>query len=136
MSLAHMSWLRYIGGRMKNDPRYSIGMVYNTFPWPTLDDNDKAALTKTGQVILDARAAYPDATLADLYDPDAMPANLRKAHIANDKAVDKLYCKQPFGSERERVEHLFMLYEQLQAPLVAASKPKPRKRKAKVIKTS
>ena len=136
MSLAHMSWFRYIGGRMKNDPRYSIGMVYNTFPWPELNDKAKATLTKTGQAILDARAEWPEATLADLYDPDTMPANLRKAHIANDKAVDKLYRKQPFESERERVEHLFMLYEQLQAPLVAAAKPKPRKRRAKTIKTS
>jgi len=65
-----------------------------------------------------------------------VPANLRKAHIANDKAVDRLYRKKPFESERERVEHLFMLYEQLQAPLVAASKPKPRKRKTRTVKTS
>lgn len=136
MSLSHMSWFRYIGGRMKNDPRYSIGMVYNTFPWPELDANAKEGLTKTGQAILDARAAHPDATLADLYDPDAMPDNLRKAHIANDKAVDRLYRKKPFESERERVEHLFMLYEQLQSPILAAAKPKPRKRKARTIKTS
>jgi len=74
--------------------------------------------------------------LADLYDPDAMPANLRKAHQANDKAVDRLYRKKPFESERERVEHLFMLYEKLSAPVLAAAKPKARKRKAKAIKTS
>lgn len=116
MSLAHMAWLRYIGGRMKNDPRYSIGMVYNTFPWPDLTSKAKAILTQTGQAILDALAAWPDATLADLYDPDTIPANLLKAHIANDKAVDRLYRKKLFESERERVEHLFMLYEQLQAP--------------------
>jgi hypothetical protein len=136
MSLSHMSWFRYIGGRMKNDPRYSIGMVYNTFPWPEIDANGIEILTKTGQTILDARAAHPDATLADLYDPDAMPANLRKAHIANDKAVDRLYRKKPFESERERVEHLFMLYEQLQSPILAAAKPKPRKRKTRTVKTS
>jgi len=136
MSLCHMSWLRYIGGRMKNDPRYSIGMVYNTFPWPELNDEARGMLTKTGQAILDARAEWPEATLADLYDPDSMPANLRKAHIANDKAVDRLYRKKPFESERERVEHLFMLYEQLQAPVLAAAKPKPRKRKPRTVKTS
>ena len=135
-SAIHMGWLRNIGGRLKSDYRYTINIVYNTFPWPTLDDKAKATLTKTGQAILDARAAWPEATLADLYDPDAMPANLRKAHQANDKAVDKLYRKKPFESERERVEHLFMLYEQLQSPILAASKPKPRKRKAKVVKTS
>lgn len=135
-SAIHMAWMRTITGRMKSDYMYSVGVVYNTFPWPALDDKAKEALTKTGQAILDARAEWPEATLADLYDPDAMPANLRKAHIANDKAVDRLYRKQPFESERERVEHLFMLYEQLQAPLVAASKPKPRKRRPKPIKTS
>lgn len=136
MSLSHMSWFRYIGGRMKNDPRYSIRMVYNTFPWPEIDSNDIEVLVKTGRAILDARAAHPDATLADLYDPDAMPANLRKAHIANDKAVDKLYRKKPFESERERVEHLFMLYEQLQSPIEAAAKPKPKKIRKRTVKTS
>ena len=132
----HNTWARVTAGRLKSDIRYSAKFTYNTFPWPDLTDAAKATLTKTGQAILDARAAWPEATLADLYDPDSMPANLRKAHIANDKAVDKLYRKKPFESERERVEHLFMLYEQLQAPLVAASKPKPRKRKARTVKTS
>ena len=135
-SSIHYSWVKNISGRFKSDPRYSSGLSYNPFPWPKLSDTAKATLTKTGQAILDARAAWPEATLADLYDPDTMPANLRKAHIANDKAVDKLYRKAPFESERERVEHLFMLYEQLQAPLVAASKPKPRKRKPRTVKTS
>lgn len=131
-----MAWMRTVTGRMKSDYMYSVGVVYNTFPWPALDDKAKETLTKTGQAILDARAAWPDATLADLYDPDSMPANLRKAHIANDKAVDRLYRKRPFASERERVEHLFMLYEQLQAPLVAKSKPKPKRRRVKAVKTS
>ena len=127
--------MRTITGRLKSDYRYSPS-VYNTFPWPELDQKAKEILSRTGQAILDARAANPDATLADLYDPDAMPANLRKAHIANDKAVDRLYRKKPFESERERVEHLFMLYEQLQSPILAAAKPKPRKRKARTIRTS
>jgi len=136
ISSMHMGWMRTVTGRMKSDYMYSVGVVYNTFPWPDLTDAAKAKLTKTGQAILDARAEWPEATLADLYDPDTMPANLRKAHIANDKAVDRLYRKKPFESERERVEHLFMLYEQLQAPALAAMKPKPRKRKARTIKTS
>ena len=135
-SAIHMAWMRTVTGRMKSDYMYSVGVVYNTFPWPDLTDAAKATLTKTGQAILDARAAWPEATLADLYDPDSMPANLRKAHIANDKAVDKLYRKKPFESERERVEHLFMLYEKLQSPILAAAKPKPRKRKARTVKTS
>ena len=135
-SSIHTAWMRAVGGKLKSDYRYSIGVVYNTFPWPELNATAKEKLTQTGQAILDARAEWPDATLADLYDPDTMPANLRKAHIANDKAVDRLYRKKPFESERERVEHLFMLYEQLQSPILAAAKPKPRKPRAKTIRKS
>jgi len=134
-STIHMAWLRNIGGRLKSDYRYSVGVVYNTFPWPKLDAKAKARLTATGQAILDARAAWPEATLADLYDPDAMPANLRKAHMNNDKAVDRLYRKQAFDSERERVEHLFALYEHMTAPLAAAATPKPRRSRSRAVKT-
>ena len=126
-SAAHMAWLRNIGGRLKSDYRYSIGLVYNTFPWPTLTDADKARLDALAQAVLDARAAHPDATLADLYDPDVMPADLRKAHRALDLAVDRLYRKAPFESDRERVEHLFMLYEKMTAGLLA--KPSRAKRR-------
>ncbi|KPP81569.1 MAG: Type II restriction enzyme, methylase subunit YeeA [Oceanicaulis sp. HLUCCA04] len=87
----HVAWLREIGGRLKSDFQYSPGIVYNTFPWPDLDDKAKAKLDALGQAILDARAAFPDATLADLYDPDTMPPALRKAHRENDRAVDRLY---------------------------------------------
>ena len=72
-----------------------------------------------------------DATLADLYDPDLMPPALRRAHQALDRAVDRLYRKGGFASERERVEHLFMLYEKMRAPLEAAAKPKPRRRRVR-----
>lgn len=112
-SAMHMGWLRQIGGRLKSDYRYSIGLVYNTFPMPLLDAKAEATLTAAGQAILDARAAHPGATLADLYDPDTMPNDLRAAHRANDRAVDRLYRPKPFDSERERVEHLFALYEQM-----------------------
>ena len=127
-SAMHMGWMRTITGRLKSDYSYSP-TVYNSFPWPDMTDKAKAILTKTGQAILDARAEWPEASLADLYDPDAMPANLRKAHIANDKAVDKLYLadkkgSKKFDSERERVEHLFALYETLTAPMLAAATPK------------
>ncbi len=127
-SAMHMAWLRHVGGRMKSDPRYSIRMVYNTFPWPELTDKSTKTLTEAAQAILDARAAHPDSTLADLYDPDTMPPNLRKAHRDNDRAVDRLYRKKPFDSERERVEHLFILYEKIKAPLIAEKrKRRPRK---------
>ena len=127
-SATHMSWLRHIGGRLKSDYRYSIGVVYNTFPWPKLTDADKSRLDNLAQAILHARAAHPGATLADLYDPDVMPADLRTAHRALDLAVDRLYRKEPFESDRERVEHLFTLYEKMTAGLFASAKPARRPR--------
>ena len=83
----------------------------------------------TDRIIARLTAAHPDATLADLYDPDVMPADLRKAHRTLDLAVDRLYRKAPFESDRERVEHLFMLYEKMTAGLLAKpDKPKRRKK--------
>jgi hypothetical protein len=129
-SRMHMAWLRNIGGRLKNDYRYSSGIVYNPFPWPQLDEAAKTKLEKLAKTVLDARAAHEGATLADLYDPDVMPEDLRKAHRALDEAVDRLYRKAPFASDRERVEHLFGLYEKLTAPmLAAAAKPKRGRKK-------
>ena len=128
-SAMHMAWLRHIGGRLESRYRYSIGLVYNTFPTPPADA-DRSRLEALAQAVLDARAAHPDATLADLYDPDLMPPNLRRAHHALDRAVDRLYRRQRFASERERVEYLFMVYEQLRAPLEAAMKAKPKRRRA------
>ncbi len=124
----HMSWTRYIGGRLKSDFQYSLGINYNTFPWPAADDKAKDKIRTLAQAVLDARVAHPGATLADLYDSDLMPADLRKAHRDLDAAIDKLYRPAPFDSDRARVEHLFALYEQLAAPLIAAARAK-RKRK-------
>ncbi|MCY3856741.1 MAG: hypothetical protein OXF78_10675, partial [Rhodospirillales bacterium] len=127
-SAMHMAWLRQIGGRLKSDYRYSIGLVYNTFPLPPKG----AALTKLeqlAQAVLDARNAHPGTTLADLYDPDLMPPNLRRAHQALDSTVDRLYRRKGFASERERVEHLFMLYEKMQAPLAASPMSGTRRRR-------
>ncbi|MDE0404223.1 MAG: hypothetical protein OXI53_02820 [Nitrospira sp.] len=129
-SAMHMAWLRHVGGRLKSDYRYSIGLVYNTFP--TLPKgSDLSKLEPPAQIILDARATHPDSTLADLYDPNLMPQNLRKAHKALDRTVDKLYCRTGFASERERVEHLFMLYEKMRAPLKAAMQANPKRQKKK-----
>lgn len=128
MSAMHMAWLRSFGGRLESRYRYSIGMVYNAFPMPPT--NDLSKLDPHAQAILDARANYPDASLADLYDPDIMPADLRRAHQANDKAVDRLYRKAPFKSERDRVEHLFQLYEKMTDPLLAKPAKKGRRRRA------
>ena len=126
-SRMHMSWLKYIGGRIKSDPRYSAGLVYNTFPWPDASDNLKDRIRTLAQAVLDARATHVGSTLADLYDPDAMPPNLRRAHRALDAAVDALYKRGGFSDDRERVEHLFGRYEKLMGALPMAE-PKKRRR--------
>jgi hypothetical protein len=118
-SSMHMAWLRQIGGRLKSDYRYSVGIVYNAFPWPDATAPQRARVRALAQDVLDARADFPKATLADLYDADAMPPKLRKTHRALDAAVDKLYRGTAFAGERERVEHLFGRYEALITPLVA-----------------
>ena len=132
-SLMHMAWMRAVTGRMKSDYMYSVGVVYNTFPVPP-KDADLTPLDPLAQAVLDARAAHPDATLAHLYDPDLMPVSLRRAHQALDRAVDRLYRRRKFSSERERVEHLFGLYEQMRAPLTAATRKKRKRRR--VIRAS
>ena len=129
-SAMHMAWMRTVTGRLESRYMYSVGVVYNTFPAPP-EGADLSKLEPLAQAVLDARAAHPNATLADLYDPDLMPPNLRRAHQALDRAVDRLYRRTGFASERERVEHLFMLYEKMRAPLEAGMKGKPKRRRAK-----
>src|SRR3546814_14391636 len=91
-------------------------MVYNTFPLPDATPPQREKIEALAQAVLDARAEHPDASLAELYDPDTMPANLRKAHAALDIAVDQLYRTAPFVSDRDRVAHLFGRYEALVSP--------------------
>ena len=124
----HMAWMRTVTGRMKSDYMYSVGVVYNTFPLPPVSTERLQRLAPHADAVLAARANDPDATLADLYDPDLMPADLRKAHQALDRAVDRLYRRSGFTSDRERVEHLFGLYEKMLVPLTAKAKPKRRRR--------
>lgn len=112
-SAMHNSWTREVTGRLKSDIQYSAGLVYNNFIWPEqVSEAQKQEIEKFAQGILDARANYPDATLADLYDPLTMPPDLAKAHKILDKAVDKLYQKEPFTDDTERVALLFNLYQQ------------------------
>ena len=132
-STMHMAWMRAITGRMKSDYMYSVSVVYNTFPTPP-GDADLSKLEPLAQAVLAARAAHPDSTLADLYDPDLIPPNLRRAHQALDRAVDRLYRRGGFASERERVEHLFALYEKMRAPLEARVKKKPRRRQERRVR--
>ena len=121
----HMAWMRQVCGRLKSDYRYSNKLVYNNYPWPTSPTAKQTELVETAaQKVLDVRAQFPASSLADLYDPISMPPALVKAHADLDRAADLCYRPQPFTSERQRVEYLFALYEQLTAPLLPATKPK------------
>lgn len=110
ISKMHMVWGRLVGGRLKGDVRYSAGMVYNTFPIPA-DGYD--SLTSHAEKILEIRKNYADSTLADLYDPNTMPSDLKKAHLSLDKAVEKLYRDEPFNSDNERQVFLLEEYEKM-----------------------
>lgn len=114
-STLHMAWVRSVGGRMKSDYRYSNTLCYNTFPFPDLDDDQKAGLNEAALRILAARERWPDRSLAQLYDPDKMPANLRAAHEANDELVDSLHWSKPFASDADRMELLLGMYRDLVA---------------------
>lgn len=109
-SSVHNSWMRVVAGRLKSDYRYSKDIVYNNFVWPEVTEQQKALISKTAQAILDARALYPDSSLADLYDPLTMPPELLKAHKANDKAVLALYGFKPDASGEEIVAKLMQMY--------------------------
>ena len=112
-SNVHMAWMRVVCGRLKSDYRYSKDIVYNNFPWPTPTDEQKAKIEDTAQAILDARAKYPDSSLADLYDEVAMPPELRRAHQENDRAVMAAYGFSTKMTESECVAKLFELYQKL-----------------------
>lgn len=112
-SVLHMAWMRAFCGRLKSDYRYSGTLIYNNFPWPTPTDTQKAKIEQTAQAILDARALYPDSSLADLYDELTMPPELRKAHRANDLAVLETYGFPKDASESEIVARLFKMYQEL-----------------------
>ena len=124
----HMSWVRAVCGRLKSDFRYSAGIVYNNFPWPdSPSDKQRTAIEEAAQGVLDARAAFPDSTLADLYDPVTMPPALVKAHQHLDRAVDAAYGRRSFQTDAERVAFLFERYQHLTSLLPAAKPKKPRK---------
>jgi len=112
-SNVHNAWMRTVAGRLKSDYRYSATLVYNNFPWCSPTDKQKTEIEKTAQAILKAREMYPDSTLADMYDIDFMPPELRKAHHENDKAVMAAYGFDPKMDENEIVAELFKLYETL-----------------------
>ena len=125
-SAMHMAWLRYVGGRLESRYSYGIGMVYNTFPMPPATLICRSSILGKGRPRRSRH--YPDATLADLYDPDLMPPDLP----ALTKRLTGRWIalrRTGFTSERERAEHLFMLYEKMRAPLgIGIKKPKRRRR--------
>jgi hypothetical protein len=125
-SLMHVTWTRYVCGRLKSDFQYSAGIVYNNFPWPEPNPAQIQAIETAAQSVLDTREQFINSTLADLYDSNTMPEPLIKAHKALDRAVDSAYRKQPFDTERIRIEYLFGLYQKLTAPLLSESL-KPRR---------
>jgi hypothetical protein len=136
-SAMHMAWMRAVCGRLESRYRYSAGIVYNNFPWPECSPSPQTspckgegakreAIEAAAQAVLDARAQFPDATLADLYDPLTMPPALLHAHQKLDAAVDRAYGKTGFKSDAERVAFLFARYQALTSLLPAAVK-RPRK---------
>ena len=126
-SLAHNDWMRLVAGRLKSDYRYSGTIVYNTFPFPNATDEQKKNIENLAEEILLARASNAGMTLAELYDPDKMPEDLKQAHSTLDDAVDKLYRPQGFSNTEERLAHLLARYEQL----IEAEKQSKIKKKAK-----
>lgn len=128
-SAMHMAWTRVVCGRMKSDISYSNTLVYNNYPWPR--NPTAAQISKVEELakgVLSVRTSFPKSTLAQLYDPLLTPPELLKAHQRLDRAVERCYRAEPFANDRERVEFLFALYEQLTAPLLPAA-PKTRRRR-------
>ena len=128
LSEMQMLWMRLTSGRMKSDYSYSNTITYNNFPWPEkVTDKQKETIEKAAQSVLDARALFPDSSLADLYNPLTMPPILVKAHNDLDRAVDLAYRPQPFINETKRIEFLFELYDKYTAGLFAVEKKKRKK---------
>jgi len=112
-SLMHMVWLKVVGGKLETRYQYSKNVVYNTFPFPEITENQKKELEKHVYKVLEEREHHSEKTLAQLYDPDKMPDGLREAHHQLDLAVERCYRAKPFETDEERLEFLFKLYEQM-----------------------
>ena len=114
-SRIHLVWIGTVCVRMRTDFSYSNTLGWNTFPVPTLTETDRANLTACAEGILLAREAHFPATIADLYDPDAMPADLRAAHERNDETLERIYIGRRFRNDTERLEKLFEMYTAMTA---------------------
>lgn len=127
----HMVWIDTVAGRIKSDYRYSSTLVWNTFPVPLLTEQNKVELTQCAEDILLAREAHFPATIADLYDPETMPENLRRAHERNDEVLERVYVGRRFRNDTERLEKLFDLYTKM-----TAAETKPAKKTIRARKTA
>jgi hypothetical protein len=127
-SRLHLVWIATVCGKLKNDFRYSNTLGWNTFPVPTLTDKNKADLTSCAEDILLARERHFPATIADLYDPDKMPSDLRAAHDRNDEVLERIYIGRRFKNDTERLEKLFDLYTKMTAAAGPATKRKEKAR--------
>lgn len=112
-SKLHILWVSVVGGKLKNDYRYSAQLCYNTFPFPKVSEAKKQAIEEAAEEVLITRENYPGSTLADLYDPDKMPQDLREAHTRLDDIVESCYPGYPFANDEDRLECLFRLYEKM-----------------------
>jgi len=125
-SRLHLVWIGTVCGKMKTDFRYSNTLGWNTFPIPLLTEQNKADLTACAEAILLAREAHFPATIADLYDPENMPDNLRHAHERNDEVLERIYIGRRFRNDTERLEKLFDLYIKMTADTAKSAPKKPR----------
>ena len=135
-SRMHMAWLGTVGGKLETRYRYSNTLVYNNFPVPPLTDQLKEALTQRAFRVLDVREYHCEYTLAELYDAEKMPENLRQAHADLDVVVDRIYRKRPFDSDEERLRLLFDLYRQMtdqEARAQQSAKPTRQSRRTRKV---
>ena len=131
-SSIHMAWTHMVCGRMKSDYSYSIKIVYNNFPWPKVTDKQREAIEQTAQKIIEARNNHPNSTLRQLYTPSLMPADLRAAHKANDRAVLAAYASMGITSDMSSEEiAVTLLRESVRLSKIAEKKKKAAKRKTK-----
>ena len=124
-SRIHMTWVRAVCGSLETRIRYSSALGYNTFPFPDITKKQEDELTRHVYEVLDAREAHPEKTIAQMYDPDKMPADLLEAHESLDLAVERIYQSKSFKNDEERLEYLFKLYEKMiEEEKIADSLPK------------
>jgi hypothetical protein len=129
-----MVWVRYTCGRLESRFRYSNTIVYNNFPWPeNPTEKQKQRVEEAAEKVLSVREAFPESSLADLYDPVLMPPKLVKAHQQLDKAVDLCYRPQPFTTDTNRMEILFELYDKYTSPLITTNERRNKKLKNKEL---